>query len=304
MKLIRTRLPRRWNGADWSIHQCDLSNRSLAWFRIGLAGVLLAQAACLIGAVNDLFGQHGPGSWSLTLFDAPPQIPRVSWFEQALSIAGGSTELGAPLALGVYVASLVGLLVGYRTRQFAIIAWLTHTALMTSGQVSTYGADRFAHIGLFYCAVFPVGQTLAFDVRGSKTADEFSIWSWLGLRVLQVHTCIMYTASGIEKAMGEQWWNGEAVWRAIMGAPFECSIDCSFLAYVPWLAKVAGWTTPLLEAGVVAFMWHRRLRRLWLVCIVGMHLGIAVLIGLWAFSAVMIVYDVSAFWGQGDATKK
>src|SRR5262245_8570102 len=304
MNLILAGLPRLWTGADWSINRRDASNRSLAWFRIGLAAVLLAQAAGLIGAVNDLFSQHGPVSWFLTWLEPPPELPTVGWFERALSMAGAPTGLGAPLALAIYVASLVGLLVGYRRRLFAIIAWLAHTALMTSSHASTYGADRFAHIGLFYCAVFPVGQTLALDAHGSKMVPEFSIWSWLGLRVLQAHICIMYTASGIEKAMGEQWWNGEAVWRAIMGAPLECPIDCSFLAYVPWLAKVAGWMTLLLEGGIVAFMWNRHSRRLWLAGIVGMHLSIAVMMGLWTFSAVMLVYDVSAFWGQGDATKK
>jgi len=45
----------------------------------------------------------------------------------------------------------VALLVGYRSRPAAVIAWFSHTALMTSGYLTTYGVDSFAHIGLFYC---------------------------------------------------------------------------------------------------------------------------------------------------------
>jgi hypothetical protein len=41
----------------------------------------------------------------------------------------------------------------------------------------------------------------------------------------------------VEKALGEQWWNGEAVWRAVMGAPLASPIDCTFLDTVPWLSK-------------------------------------------------------------------
>jgi hypothetical protein len=64
---------------------------------------------------------------------------------------------------------------------------------------------------------------------------------------------------------------------------------------IPWLAQGLCWLTLLLEAGVIAFVWHPRLRRLWLVGIVGMHLNIALLMNLWTFSATMIVFDVAAF---------
>jgi hypothetical protein len=169
---------------------------------------------------------------------------------------------------------------------------------MTSGDMAMYGVDQFAQIGLFYCIWFPVGQALSLDGAGRAGSDRSnhpSFEAWLGLRILQLHVCIIYTASGLEKALGEQWWNGEAIWRAVMGAPLDPPIDCSFLASVPWLATGLCWLTLLLEAGVVLFVWHPRLRMLWLVGIVGMHLNIALLMNLWTFSATMIVFDVAAF---------
>ena len=59
--------------------------------------------------------------------------------------------------------------------------------------------------------------------------------------------------------------------------------------------------TLVLEAGVFAFVWHPRLRRFWLWGIVGMHLGIALLLGLWTFAAIMIVFDVAAFGWTGSS---
>ena len=53
--------------------------------------------------------------------------------------------------------------------------------------------------------------------------------------------------------------------------------------------------TLLLETGAVGFVWHPRLRRVWLVGVVGLHLGIALLLNLWTFSATMIVFDLAAF---------
>src|SRR5262249_44474634 len=142
-------------------------------------------------------------------------------------------------------------------------------ALMTSGEMSLYGVDEFAQIGLFYCIWFPVGAAFSLDRAAAQVRERPSFAAWLDLRILPLHVCIIYTASGVEKALGEQWWNGEAIWLAIMGSPLESPINCSFLASIPWLAQFAGWMTLLLEAGVVLFVWHPRLRKLWLVGIVG-----------------------------------
>src|SRR5262249_42893038 len=130
------------------------------------------------------------------------------------------------------------------------------------------------------------------DLRRAQPRPTFA--ACLGLRLLQAHVIIAYTASGVEKAHGEQWWNGEAIWRAVVGMG-DSTIECSFLAAIPWLTKILCWTTLLLEAGVALFVWRPRLRKTWLVGIVGMHLGIAVMLGQWSFSATMIVFDVAAF---------
>src|SRR5262245_27132255 len=39
--------------------------RPLAWFRVGLASVLLVQALSLPGHLHDLFGRHGMVAWSV-----------------------------------------------------------------------------------------------------------------------------------------------------------------------------------------------------------------------------------------------
>jgi len=271
------------------------SPRPLAGFRIGLAGVLLVQAAFLVGHLDDLYGRHGIVDWSVTAADRSAWIPDVSWLDRPLALAGVPVALGVPLTFAAYVVGVVGLLVGYRTRLAAVVAWLTHLALITSGSMSCYGVDHFAHIGLFYCVWFPVGHALSLDRSAGRVAGGPTYEAWLSLLVLRLHVCVIYTFSGVAKMLGEQWWNGEAIWRAVMAAYQDGLIDGSFLAEVPWLAVAMGWGTLLLEAGVVAFVWHPVSRRLWLVGIVGMHLGIAVVLGLWTFAAVMIVFDLAAF---------
>lgn len=278
-----------------SFWQVPVTPWPLAWFRIGLGGVLLVQALSLIGHLDALYGRHGIVEWSVMSESQPAAVPNLAWLDNALSSAGMPKAFAVPLAFGVYVGGLIGLLSGYRTRLAAGLAWLSHTALLTSGEMSIYGVDRFAQIGLFYCVWFPVGHAMSLDQTAGRVRGEPTAEAWLGLRILQLHVCIIYVASGVEKALGEQWWNGEAIWRALMGAPLGSPIDCSFLATTPWLAQGLCWMTLLLEAGVVAVVWHPRARMLWLIAIVGMHVGIALAMNLWTFSATMIVFDIAAF---------
>jgi hypothetical protein len=159
---------------------------------------------------------------------------------------------------------------------------------------SIYGVDTFAHIGLFFCIWMPVGAALSWDRLSGRVSGAASAEARLSLRLLQVYLCIIYLASGLEKAVGEQWWNGEAMWRSLMRLDLG-QFESAWLAQVPWLARVLCWGTLLVEIGYAFFVWPRRTRRLWAVATIALHIGIAVMLGLVSFAAVMIVFTTSAF---------
>src|SRR5205823_5544577 len=132
----------------------------------------------------------------------------------------------------LYLASLGSLLIGWHSRLSAVVAWLTHLALNVSGSPSIYGVDSFANWALYYCVWAPVGHALSADVLTGRLREAPSFGARLGLRVVQLHLCIAYFASGVEKAVGEQWRSGEAIWQALM-QPALGQFDFSWLAAVP-----------------------------------------------------------------------
>jgi hypothetical protein len=266
----------------------------LALFRIGLAGVLLIQTASLIGHFDDLYGRHGFVDWDVMTDGPTTDLPNLATFERIVTTVGLSSSYVLPAFFSLYLATLFCLTVGYRTRISAGVAVVAHAALMVSAQWSIYGVDQFAQIGLFYCLLLNVGHALSLDRAAGRVSAVPSFGNWLGLKILQTHVCIAYAASGIEKGLGEQWWNGEAVWRAAMSV-HDPRFDYSFVATAPGLAVVACWMTLFLEAGAIVFVWRPLPRRFWLIGITLMHLGIAALMNLWAFSALMIVFDLAAF---------
>lgn len=277
------------------------SARPLAFFRVCIAGVLLAQAFALTGSIWELYGQTGVVQWTVIEKMIPAGVPSVGRIAHALAWLGVSESQVVLGVFLVYVGGLVCLLIGWQTRMAALCAWFTHLAMMMSARATIYGVDSFANIALFYCIFIPVGAAASLDLLAGRISTAPSVSARLGIRLLQIHMCIVYLASGLEKASGIQWWNGEAIWRAVMRPDFA-RFDFSWLADAPWIALLVCWGTLALEIGYAFLAWPARTRRFWAGSTIAMHVGIAIVLDLVSFSAIMIVLTTSAFLIDAEPT--
>lgn len=265
-----------------------------AALRIGLAAVLLAQALQIAPMLRPLY--HHGGLLRGPLFDAfaPAHVPAAGKVWSALALGGAAESLALGAIGALYVACLVGMLVGWRTRAVTCAAWLIHLFFVLLAPYTAYGADAFADAFLFYSVLGPGGDVWSLDRRAGRTADRPRATNRLLLRVAQIHLCLAYLFTGVEKASGSQWRDGEAIWRSLMAQGYEV-FDFSWLAQVPWLPMIAGWMVLVVEIGYPVFVWPRRTRALWLATVVAMHFGIGLFMGLHVFAAVMIVLNLSLF---------
>ncbi|RKG74583.1 hypothetical protein [Corallococcus terminator] len=270
------------------------SAEPLGIMRIGVALLLLVQAFSMSDSLHVLLDDRGLVPWSISESLASPVAPRLGLLVAALAPLGLSPEAAVRGFLLLYGVSLVGLLLGYRSRLSAVVAWIAHTVILNSGPFFVYGVETFAHISLFYCAVMPVGEAFSWDVRVGRTSGAPSAAATLALRVLQIHMCIIYFATGLEKLLGPLWREGTAIWKVLM-QPQYAQFGFAWLASVPWVVKLASWSTLVVEVGYFVFVWPRRTRGLWVMMTLGMHLGIAMTMGLWLFSGMMAVLTFSAF---------
>ncbi|HEX2571122.1 MAG TPA: HTTM domain-containing protein [Polyangia bacterium] len=241
-----------------------------------------------------LYGNFGFVQWAISEVGADtwlPSIGKLCLLLQPFRISSTACVHGV---FAVYALSLVGLGLGWRTRPFAVAAWLTHTLTVNSGYISLYGVDTMIHICLFYCMWMPVSAAYSLDQWLRRRSASATVGASLGLRTLQLHLCIIYLNTGLAKMRGAQWWNGEAIWRALMQPQFAV-FDCSFLARVPIVAMLACWIVMLIEVGYPFLIWPRRIRPVWVAATIALHLGIGVMMGLWMFSSMMILMTFSAF---------
>lgn len=275
------------------------SPRPLAVMRICVASILLLQALSIAGSIQDLYGERAIVQWTTIPGMSQgtgliPDTPRIQWIAKHLMPFGVSVE---DCVRGVFLAYVVGLscmLIGWRSNIAGGIAWITHLAMNHSGFATIYGVDQFANIALFYCMWMPIGNAFSVDRQSGRVSDEATTTSRISLRILQVHLSIVYLATGLEKAAGEQWWNGEAIWRAT-NLPELSQFDFTWLASVPWLATALCLGTLFVEVFYPLFIWPTKTRKLMAVATLGLHVGIAVTLGLVSFSAIMAGLTFSAF---------
>lgn len=256
--------------------------RPLRFLRVGVATVGLVQLVMLWPSLVTLYGNYGVVQWAISDAGNDAWLPTLGALALFAKRHGFDwpTDQIVSTVFALFGTALVGLLTGIRPRLFASVALLTHLMTTNSGYFSTYGVDTLLHVSLFYLTWAPSSGA------PSETAR-------LGLRALQLHLCMVYLDAGFAKFVGPDWWSGESLWRTLMQPNFG-QFDARFFADMPWLPMIGGWVTVITECGYPFAMWHPKLRRPWLAAVVALHLGIGLFMGLWLFSAVMIVMNIAA----------
>jgi len=106
--------------------------------------------------------------------------------------------------------------------------------------------------------------------------------------------CFVYFIGGLAKCLGSGWWNGSNLWRSLTRPPFNL-ISPDILVRFKYALPILGISICLIELGYPFFIWVRKTRLFWLVCILTMHAAIGLAMGLYLFALVMIVLNLAAF---------
>jgi hypothetical protein len=275
------------------------SDTWLIAFRIGLGLQVTLYALFLRNDWHYLFASSGKGlvgrelGEAITSFDSPV-IPKLGW----LIAVGRNLNMSEETMLTVAWVGLLSagclLLLGLLSRPAAIVAWFVHLCAAESGGLLAYGADNFMTTALFYLMLSPLPDRYSFDhwVTKTKPKNPQALGFWR--RVLQVQLCFVYFIGGVGKLLGNGWWDGSNLWRALIRPPFNL-VPPDVLIRFKYALPVLGISICLIEVSYSIFIWIKKTRLIWLVCILAMHVAIGLLMGLYLFALVMIVMNVAAF---------
>lgn len=201
----------------------------------------------------------------------------------------GNLGLFYSWSLWLYVGSLLLLIAGIFTRFSAVLALLFQLLIFKSFAVFNYGYDQFMTMSLFYCIIFPVGKIYSIDNLILRRPSGLK-YSFDYQKVLRIHLCLVYFFAGVAKLVAVTWWNGEAVWRSIS------TIYDNYFTINPVILAAVGIFTVILETGYPLLVSFKYTRKITLILVILMHLSIAVIMQLPIFAAIMIVWNITAFY--------
>lgn len=107
--------------------------------------------------------------------------------------------------------------------------------------------------------------------------------------VLQLHLSIAYFYGGLAKILDPGWRDGNSVWKAMV------SVENDYYLIPPEIFIVIGVGTVSLEMLYPVLVYFKKTRPLALFGAISMHIGIAIFMNLYAFSMIMIVWNICAF---------
>ncbi|WP_051742249.1 HTTM domain-containing protein [Streptomyces xylophagus] len=256
----------------------------------------------------------GPGSpWTPEL--ARQLFDQTGWLS-ILTLSDSRPYFESCYALALVTSTLF--MLGWRTRAVSVLFAVVVASFHARAIFMTDGGDNLILLMAVYLVLTACGRRWSLDARrtrrqasagkgpagpeGSGTgelrhqlaASRRTLTAVLhncGMFVIAAQVCFLYGSAGLYKVQGGSWGNGTALHYVLNLDLFRPWPELSRMADEhSVLIAIACYLTVLLQVAF-PFVLFGRLKYPVLTMLLGMHLGIAVLMGLPLFSGAMILAD-------------
>lgn len=275
------------------------TDRWLSILRVGLGVQIILYCLSLWNDWIYLLASTGRGLISRNLAEGVLGvesiiIPRISWLVAAGQCVGLENEAVLWVVWGLLLLGGVLLSIGFCSRLAAFGTWFLHLCAVKSGDLLVYGVDNFITIGLFYLMLSPLPDKASLDWKFRKPRAQNSELLGFFRRVLQLHLSLAYFFGGLSKCLGHGWWDGSSIWRALIRPPFDV-LSPELLVKWKHLFPALGIGVWIIELGYPFFIWSKRTRLVWLICVLLMHISIGLFMSMYLFASIMIILNLAAF---------
>ena len=212
----------------------------------------------------------------------------------------------------VFIVVAILFTAGIGTRVTSVLTWAILLMYIHRNSHVLFGVDTMMNILLLYLMIGPSGAALSVDRliarwwagrTGPEPAPAPSVTANIAVRLLQIHTCIVYLIAGLSKLQGVSWWKGEALWSVLANwefAPMQYGLYNDVLRL---LAKhqlafesvltMGCYFTLTFEIAYIFLIWLPRTRWVVLGSALMLHGIIGIFMGLKTFSMVMLVMNLA-----------
>ncbi|MFB0631113.1 HTTM domain-containing protein [Streptomyces sp. AB3(2024)] len=253
----------------------------------------------------------GPGSpWTPAL--AEQLFAQTGW-NSILTLSDSPAYFELCYVTALFTSTLF--MLGWRTRAISVLFAVVVASFHARAIFMTDGGDNLILLMAVYLVFTGCGRRWSLDARrirlktaragsGPEPARRFpsprlrqarrtltTVVHNCGIFVMAAEVCFLYGSAGLYKVQGASWSGGTALHFVLNLELFQPWPALSHFAdNYPVLIAIASYTTVLLQVAF-PFVLFGRLKYPVLTMLLGMHVGIAVVMGLPLFSGAMIVAD-------------
>ena len=120
-------------------------------------------------------------------------------------------NLGPPMCLVIWIASAVALVLGWRPRLAALIAWALSLSFYNTNFYLHNSGDRIRHFLLLLLIFAPTDAAWAIRRRPKQVEGAVYVSGWPA-QLMLIQMVDMYFMNGFYKLLGRMWWEGSVMW--------------------------------------------------------------------------------------------
>jgi hypothetical protein len=219
---------------------------------------------------------------------------KITAFFGSIGVAEATVIIGTKT---LFITLCVSIIIGFYSRMSAFALLLLQISLIKGSSFFIYGVDFFTSMSLFYLILLP--SDAYFSLLHAIFRNKAQEIHFMPIkRMFQIHLSIAYFFSGFDKLLGYNWRNGESIWKAIH-LPYanrDFNFEFSWMADHSYILIILGWSTIIIEMLYPVFVWIPKTQKTWVMLTISMHLGIALVLNLYYFSAIMIIWNLTNFY--------
>lgn len=279
-----------WPLSRWGWWNEQIPAERVAALRIAAAVVLLIDIG--FSYLPHFTAFFGPGATGARIYEGRFHADHAFW-----SVLRLLPESWGPQALfGVWIASAVALLVGWRPLVSGLVAWACAVSVWNFNPGLHNGGDRIRHLLLLMTAASCSGAVWGVSSLRSKADPRPILVPGWPVKVLFVQLAALYFFSGYYKVLSPIWRNGFVMYWA--SHDLGWSLYPGTAAHVPvWVHRLSALVTLLWELGFPVLAVLRLTRVPALVLGVLFHLGTLFTLEVGAFALYSIAcYTAFAPW--------
>ena len=267
--------------------------RVLALFRVWFGLVLLGDVLRSLSVATMFFSNEGVLSNHFALF-SPIARPIVSVY-LLFSTPG-------EIKFAFIVSALICLLyiAGWKTRWMQILALVIATSLNIRNELLENGGVVLVNVVCAWTVFLPLGERFSVDAWLAKRRGQawpsrkrFASLAMLGV-ILQL--AAIYFLNNVQK-VDPAWHRGEAVHWVLWQDRIATTLTAWLRMHEPrWFSPLSSWGTLVFEGSapilLLSPILQKWLRSIHVLCAIGLHAGIALLMTLGPFSYAMIALNL------------